>query len=194
MRTSLLLTFCLASPALAQCPTGADLEAGITLTDTFGTTETYWRDSEHFIRGSWSDGDGFGARFRLLKGLYVVEAFDMEHGEILPSTRSTFSYPVDPEDAPLPSEGERWDINVIAWDQDGPRSARESHIFGPIVETTLGGCSYDMIPIIALYPDADGYEETLNYLPELGFSYVVEMRPANEPAERYSYVRIEAKK
>ncbi len=194
MRTLLFVTTCLASPALAQCPTGADLERGVTLTDTSGTTETYWRVSEHIIRGTWRDSGGYGANFRILKGLYVVEAYDTEDGEALLGTRSTHFYSVKPDNIPIPTDGGRWDTHAITWDQDGVRTAPESYVFGPTVETTLGGCRYDMIPIIVMYPDLDGYEETLNYLPALGFSYLAEMRPANEPSERYTYVSFEAEK
>ncbi|WP_294227270.1 hypothetical protein [uncultured Shimia sp.] len=192
MRAALFALTFLATPAFAQCPTAADMETGVRLTDLEGITETYTRDGDHFIRGEWDDGEHFGSRFLLLKGLYVVEQFDTEDGNVMTGSRSTHAYPLKPADAPIPVADGRWDTEVITLDFEGTHTTRETHIFGPSTQVTLGGCSYEMMPIIGIYHDDDGYEETMYYLPELGFSYLVETRPKNEAAERYTYIRIEA--
>ncbi len=192
MRAALLAFTAFTAPAFAQCPTGADMHTGVRITDLDGVSETYRTDGADFVRGEWSDGSDSGSRFLLLKGLYVVEQFDTENGQVVAGTRTTHAYPLRPADAPLPVEGGRWDTEVITLDPEGSRTTRESHIFGPPTQITIGGCSYEMMPVIGVFHDDDGYEETLHYLPELGFSYLVETRPKNEAAERYTYIRIEA--
>lgn len=197
MRIALLLAATLTgpaliNPALADCPTANDLDRGIQLTDLDGSTETYRRQSELFVRGVWDDGIGAGSSFLLLKGIYVVEVFDIENGDVVSGTRVTHAYPLKPADAPLPVAGGRWDTEVITLDQGEATTQRESHLFGPTTQATIGGCSYEMMPIIGIYHDEGGYEETLHYLPELGLAYLVETRDQDQPADRYTYVRIEA--
>ncbi|WP_412551158.1 hypothetical protein [Shimia sp. MIT910701] len=192
MRAALFAFTCLATPVFAQCPTASDMDTGVRLTDLDGITETYTRDGAHFIRGAWDDGQDYGTRFLLLKGLYVVEQFDTEDGDVVSGSRSTHAYPLKPADAPVPVADGRWDTEVITLDSEGTLTTRESHIFGPSTQVTIGGCSYEMMPVIGIYHDDDGYEETLHYLPELGFAYLVETRAKNEKAERYTYIRIEA--
>lgn len=77
-------------------------------------------------------------------------------------------------------------------DQGDIYEGKESHIFGPNTEITIGKCSYDMIPIISIYHSLDGYEERLNYLPEFGFAYLVEMKDPGEVPFTYDFVAIEA--
>jgi hypothetical protein len=112
----------------------------------------------------------------------VVEQFDTKNGDIVSGSRSTHAYPLKPAAAPTPVADGRWDTEVITLDAEGTHTKRESHIFGPSTQVTLGGCSYEMMPVIGIYHDDDGYEETLYYLPELGFAYLVETHPKNEVA------------
>jgi len=191
MRAALFALTFLATPAFAQCPTAADMDKGVRLTDLDGYSETYRKEGAHFIRSEWTDGTSEGSRFLLLKGLYMVEYFDTTDGDVISGSRSTHAYPLKPKDAPLPVADGRWDTEVVTLDSSGMSNSRESYIYGPSTQVTIGGCTYEMLPVIGIYHDDDGYEETLNYLPELGFSYLVESRTKGADAERYTYVRIE---
>ncbi len=190
MRALLLALTCFASPLAAQCPIASDLETGIRLVDKEGATETYQTFGDNHVRGVWSDNSGTLSKFVLLKGLYIVEQFDLEDGNARPDTRSTHSYPLNPEDAPIPVAGGRWDTKVVTMDNDGVESRVESYLFGTPTRVTIGGCGYDMIPVTGIYHGDDGYEETLHYLPELGFSYLSEARYKGEEPDRYVYVEI----
>ncbi len=194
MRALFFLTTLLASPTWADCPSQADLRHGIRLTDTDGGSEVFQRHDQYFVRVTYDDGDGFGAQYLLLKGIYVVEVFDLENGDSVPGTRITHAYPLKPALAPLPVAGGSWDTEVITLDQGEVLNGAESYRFGAHTQATIGGCSYEMLKITAVYHDDDGYTETLNYLPELGISYLVESREASDPLETYTYtyVRIEA--
>ncbi|MBO9472916.1 MULTISPECIES: hypothetical protein [unclassified Shimia] len=192
MRALLLALTCFASPLAAQCPTASDMETGIRLEDKDGAMETYQSFGANHVRGLWEDTTGIQSKYVLLKGLYIVEQFDLEDGNAIPDSRATHSYPISPEDAPLPVAGGRWDTKVVTMDTEGVESRVESYVFGDTTRITLGGCSYDMIPVTGIYYDDDGYEETLHYLPELGFSYLSEARYTNEAPDRYVYVDIKA--
>ncbi|MEP2530147.1 hypothetical protein [Shimia sp.] len=168
------------------------METGIRLTDLDGGTETYRTQSTYFVKGVYNDTAASGSEYLLMKGIYLVEQFDFENGSPVSGSRSTHAFPLKPADAPLPVDGARWDTEVLSLSGGEVLSERESYIFGPLTEITLGGCSYDMNPIITIYHDEDGYEEKLHYLPELGFAYLVEIKERNKPADRFTYTRIES--
>lgn len=192
MRALTLMIASLAAPALADCPTRADMEGGVTLHDASGETETFKLGPNGFVRGIYDDGQGYGANYLLMGGIYVVEVFDTEEGSPVQGTRSTFAYPVKPSELTPPTPGERWDVETLVNDQGDIYKGNESHIYGPNTEVTIGACTYDMIPIISIYHSLDGYEERLNYLPEFGFAYLVEMKDPGEAPFTYNFVSIEA--
>ncbi|WP_164726984.1 hypothetical protein [Shimia sediminis] len=192
MRALPLLMSCLASPLIAECPTRADMEGGVMLRNAGGETETFKTGPNGFVRGIYDDGQGYGAHYLLMGGVYVVEVFDTEDGEVVQGTRSTFAYPVKPSEVGPPTPGGRWDVKTLVNDQGDIHPGKESHIYGPNTEITIGTCSYDMIPILSIYHTLDGYEERLNYLPEFGFAYLVEMKDPGEAPFTYDFVAIEA--
>ena len=192
MRALALIFASLAAPALADCPTRADMKTGVMLRDAGGETETFRAGHNGFVRGEYEDGQGGGARYLLLAGIYVVEVFDTDNGDPIPGSRSTFFYPVTPSEMQPPTPGGRWDVETLANDQGDVHKGNESHIFGPVTDITIGTCTYDMIPIISIYHSLDGYEERLNYLPEFGFAYLVEMKDPGEAPFTYDFVSIEA--
>ncbi len=192
MRLLLTLLTCLGTPALADCPDASDMGHGVRLWDDVGGTETFYTQSHHLVRGEYEDGQGYGARYLLLAGTYVVQVFDTENGAPLPDTRTTTLYPVAPETRPQITPGSRWDAKAIVHEANDIYNSNESHIFGPDTEISIGDCNYGMIPIISIYHDQDGYEERLNYLPEFGFAYLVEMKDRDEAPVRYGYTKIEA--
>ncbi|PSL21195.1 hypothetical protein [Shimia abyssi] len=191
MRTATLILSLMATPVLADCPTIKNMSAGIRLTDMDGGAETYRTQSDLFVKGDYKDDVGTGSEFLLLKGIYVVESFDLDYGKRVLGSRVTHAYPLKPAEAPVPASGGRWDTEVMTLDGADVINQRESYIFGPLTQITIGGCSYDMHTIFAIYHDEDGYEEKLHYLPELGFAYLAETKSKDHSAETYTYVRIE---
>ncbi|WP_299354825.1 hypothetical protein [uncultured Shimia sp.] len=119
MRLLPLVIACAAQPALSDCPTRADMELGVKLRDASGETETFRAGPNGFIRGEYADGQGGGANYLLLGGIYVVEVYDTDEGEVVPGTRSTFAYPVKPSEFTPPPRR-----NTMGRDNLGKRSGR----------------------------------------------------------------------
>ncbi|SHK28873.1 hypothetical protein SAMN05444000_12447 [Shimia gijangensis] len=181
---------CIASlPVLADCPTPGDMTRGVRLTEANGDTETFFEFSNRVVRGVYNDGTDSGSRYLLQDGIFVIEAFDTLDDHAIPGSRTTFLYP---EDAPSKFEDTRWDVQVISLIQGEFLNNNESHIFGPKTQVEIGACLFDMVPVISIYHDLDGYEEQLNYLVDFGFAYLVEMKERDMLPDRFDYIRIEA--
>jgi len=193
MRISLLLACLFATPVLADCPARTDLAGGIRLTDADGGIETFTAGSKNFVSVVYEDGADFTVRYQLLRGIYLVESFELENNVLLPDTRKTYSYPVAPADTPMPVAGGRWDVEVTTLDGGEVQIERQSFEFGQTTKVSIGGCSYEMNPIHGIFHD-EGFEEVVNYLPELGFAYLSQHGDTGPDAytETFAYVRIEA--
>ena len=167
MRLIYLAAF-LPTLAFAECPTGADLATGIRVIDADDASDTYKTYSEHMVESQYRYEPGEGARSLLAQGVYLVLAQDIENGEVAAGTRSTFTYPVQPGQMPMPEPGGQWVADVVLLDDKGLESTTHQMSFGQETQFALGACSYRMIPIEVLYAEDDG--ELLYYLPELGFA------------------------
>lgn len=187
MRLPVFVSCLLATPALSECPVAADMAAGVRLTETNGNSETFTVLPNGFVRAEWVDEDGYGAKYLLKQGIYVVEAFDLEDGELVSGTRATYTYAEEP---PELVAGTRWDVQTVIYDIDGISAGSESHIYGPPTQTSIGSCTYDIVPIISIYHGPDGYEEKVNYIPELGFAYLIETKDPGQKPELYTYASI----
>ena len=187
MRLACVLTL-VPTLAFAECPTGADLTTGIRVTEPDGATDTYTRESAHLVESQYRFEPGEGARSLLAQGIYMVLAQDVEAGTIVPGTRSTYTYPLPPEQMPIPEPGGSWTADVVTLDSEG--IARETHVmtFGALSRITFGPCSYGMIPIEIRYGEEDG--ELLHYLPELGFA-LLGAYGVGSNRETYVYSKIE---
>lgn len=172
----------------AQCPTGADLVTGIRVTEPDGSTDTYRRDSEHLVESQYRFEPGTGARSLLAKGIYMILAQDVEAGRIVPGARSTYTYPLPPDQMPLPEPGGSWTADVVTLDSEGLSSETHVITFGALTQITFGACSYRMIPIEVRYGEDDG--ELLHYLPDLGFA-LLGAYGVGANRESYTYNKIE---
>jgi hypothetical protein len=62
---------------------------------------------------------------------------------------------------------------VTVTDQFGTRSEPQTHAWSEVLVVDIGGCLYDMIEAVISYKTGDGYRESVEYLPALGFGYLV---------------------
>ncbi|MDA0962094.1 MAG: hypothetical protein O2898_04145 [Proteobacteria bacterium] len=180
-----------AGAAQAACPGAGDLDTGIRMVGSDGSTDTYLREPGGLVRGIYSDGGSRGSKYLLMRGIYMVEIFDTENGSPVAGSRSTYAYPVTAETAPMPTPGGRWDTLVTILDRGELKSHTESFVFGDATRVTLGACGYDMLPITAIYHNEDGYQERLHYLPELGFAYLAATQERGQAADPVVYIAIE---
>ena len=186
-----LHALCLAATPALACPGPGDVMQGVVMTALDGTTDTFLQVSPDFVQGTYLDGAGDGSQYLLMRGVYLVEAFDIVQGQARPETRAAYTYPPGPADVPMPVPEGRWDTGVTVLDRGEVRQMRESFEFGAETRITIGECGYRMIPVLATYHDEGGFQERLHYLPELGFAYLAAtLEPGQAPAP-VVYVRIE---
>lgn len=187
-----LLCF-LASPALAACPQMGDLATGIRATMSDGTYEDYRDLRPGLVEMIGNYDDGYIARNLLGQGVYVVELSDMEDGKIAPDSRTTYSYPVEVTELPIPQPGARWSGQTAGRDYEGFFSETQTHTWGAMTRATYGECSYDLIVGRFAYSgDGYSYKEEIHYLPELGIGLLASYADGDESeTDVYTYVGIE---
>ena len=182
-----------ASPALAECPRTGDLATGIRAMMSDGTYEDYRDLGPGLVEMIGTYEDGYVARNLLGQGVYVVELSDLEDGKIVPDSRTTYSYPVDVAELPIPQPGARWTGETAGRDYEGFFAETQSHTWGAMTRATYGACSYDLIVGRFAYSgDGYSYKEEIHYLPELGIGLLASYADDIESeADVYTYVGIE---
>lgn len=188
-----LLLCCLATPALAECPTADDLATGIRATMSDGTFEDVTTHSAGVLEMIGNYEDGYVSRFLLGQGTYVLESSEMEDGKIVADSRVTYSYSVNATEMPVPSPNARWKGKTAGRDFDGFFQEEQVHSWGELTRATYGDCSYDLIIGYIDYV-GDGYEfrEEIHYLPELGLGLLAAYTEENDDYDEvYTYVSLE---
>ncbi|MEL6681683.1 MAG: hypothetical protein AAFQ09_03450 [Pseudomonadota bacterium] len=178
----------MASPALADCPTSADLATGIKATLSDGTIEEYRAFRPGLVEIISRLEDGVTTRTLLGQGIYVIELADLENGQIVPDTRITASYPMNADAMPLPEPDGKWSVAVGMRDAGGFFQEKQSHRWGELTQATYQGCTYTMLPGQLVYTgDGYRYDEEIHYLPELGISLLISFSEDGAVPDKYSY-------
>lgn len=166
-----LCAFLVAGPALAQgsCPTGTDLDRGIRIEFPDGTSETYRRVGEGVVNVLGRETDGHTYTMSLGRGFHLL-SWEAQ-GD--PGSRIAYDYGVAPESLPLPAPGTRWRTAVTVTTVDGTRQEPQTHAYGALTPVTIGGCTYRSIESIIAYATKDHYAESVIFLPDLGFGYLL---------------------
>ncbi len=196
-RFSLLISCLLlgASPALAQCPTAADLRSGVSFTLADGSTEVFRRIGPDKIEAIFADRLGGTTRNVLAKGIYLVDVGDLVGGKLDPVTRSVTTFPVSDANLPDPTPGTRWNVEVIAKEAVGTIRSKEEYVFGSKSTFAIGSCTYSAVPITLTYLDLPrGNFDEYIWLDELGLSVVVKESYGVGDVDNYRYTRVEAVK
>ncbi|MBY6004209.1 hypothetical protein KUV62_09835 [Salipiger bermudensis] len=186
-----LLALALPTAAPAVCPTARDLDTGILFRTLDGDTELFRRVSDNVVQSVYTSGSE-ESRVLLGQGLYVLDNVALVDGEVLPDTQVQFSYPVPVAEMPLPQPEGGWSVDVTVEEAGYSEPEEQTYAFGPMTEIGVGNCTFDMIPVIQTY-SPDPYEVTdyVNWLPELGVSYLVQSSHAHGE-DRYRFVSVEA--
>ncbi len=167
----------------AACVTAADLAQGIRVDKDTGSFEIY-RTLRPGVVGLtiWYD-DQTGSEVELAKGLYSLGFTDFFAGEADPETRTTFTYPMAPDDMPLPVAEGGWQTNSSVAQPAGRYEKTLSASWGQLGNISINGCTYAAISGSLRYI-SEGYstEEGLIYLPDLGVSSMLYFTDAESDA------------
>lgn len=171
----------------ADCPVAADLDKGIRFTVNAQESETIRNYGDGVLLSLYEVEGATGSHVLLGQGIYLLQLMDIEDGKLLASTRSTYAYAMRPSEMPVPTPNGGWSAQYMF---EGFEAQSVEYVFGALTKQSFGECSYDMIPVDAVYQPA-GDHEILHYFPELGLSYLAGYYD-NGKLERYSYVGISA--
>lgn len=163
-----------AGPALAQCPTGADLTgAGITLLHDDGSSDYLLAGEPGTVRAMVRFSDGYGANNLYGQGVHLLQLMDAWDGRPDLQTLRIYDYGMAPTELPVPAPGLTWSIDYEVRTSDGVGKERQDQSWGMAEERTFGDCTYQVIPgeIEYTYPDGSHREEML-YFPDLGVSFL----------------------
>lgn len=177
-----------AVPALAACPTGADLAAGIALRGADGSNETFRLRPDGTVQGFYTEPD-YGSRTILAKGIYLLETLDYSGGLPDLGSRIVYSYPPGP--FPDPMAGGNWNVEATLIATDVTTTEAQRYSFYPPDETRIGQCRYQSVEIDIVTPE---WREVLIYLPELGFAYLSKSGAPDESLTAYEFSEIAAVK
>lgn len=176
-----------AGAALAQagCPTAEDMRRGIRVDFADGSHEVFRTQAsaaggvEIIVDGL--DAEGFGYQMELGQGVHLLAYRGMTDGAADIGSEIAYDYGLLPGDLPVPVAEGQWSSQVTVTDQFGVRSEPQSHVWSGATTVDIGGCTYDMIETVIAYKTDDGYREGVEYLPALGFGYLVWNEAAGMP-------------
>ncbi|KMW58846.1 hypothetical protein AIOL_003827 [Candidatus Rhodobacter oscarellae] len=177
MRPLAILAALAGTPALATCPTAADMTGGVVFTLQGGGTELHKviRKDWVQIRATFPDGDA--SQLELFHGLYLSASVAIANG--IPQLSEAFTYATETElqqwQPPRPDGA--WD-NATA----GGGTAKS----GPIQPVQLGDCVYNSFDVVLTYTNDEGYVETYRYLPALRTGLLVAAKDESG-TQNYTY-------
>lgn len=193
---ALLYGLLLAPVAYADCPTRADLATGIRFEVATGEWEVFRQISDAIIQATYFYEPGEATQVLLGQGVYILQIIERENDALVPSSRQTFSYPLQPADMPDPSDGGGWNVDAAVLSDEGLSREIQIYEFGAPQQQVFGECAFQMIPITYRYrlADTDSFDtDTLHYLPELGISYLAASQGVDFN-ETYEYIAVQALK
>lgn len=192
MRSVLLLVFS-ATPVFAACPTIDDMKSGVRFDLASGEYETLRLVNDTLVESIFHFDGGGALRNLLAHGLYLVEVVDLENDTPVPSTRSVYTYPVEPNFMPMPSVGGSWSTGAALLTSNGIEYETQIYKYGDWAETSFGACTYKSMPITIDYVfegEFSGDRDIINWLPELGFGYLAGSIEGEDRTD-YTYISIQ---
>jgi hypothetical protein len=159
--------------AQARCPTGDDLARGIRVDFSDGSYEIFRNPGMDIVVVDGVDPNGYAYQMELVHGLHLLSYVNVAGGVVDDQSAISYDYGVGASALPVPSAGGKWSSGVSVIDGFGQRSEPQSHVWGEVTMVDIGGCTYEMIEVVISYKTGDGYREALEYIPELGFGYLV---------------------
>lgn len=195
MKSRLLAVLCavVAGPALAQCPTAADLRSGVRVTESDGTTNVFTAVGDGIVQNDGATTGGYTYRNLLAQGTHLIGLSDTDGGEDIPNTVRRMEYDMAIPALPVPAPGMRNTYETVVTVSDGSYDETQTQVWGQPTRLTIGDCTYDMIPGKLVYTNRDFVvREGLYYLPALEFALLHSYQSNDDPAAQYVATGIEA--
>lgn len=192
MRLAFAAALC-ASPALADCPTGADLATGIVFETDIGDTDVFTDAGGGVVQIDSVTPDGYGYRTLLAQGVHLLQLSDTEDGQIVSGSLVNTSYPGVPSDLPVPTPGSTWEVETMINSYGDIYAETQIQAWGDMIDFTVGDCTFDGIPGKIRY-ESDGYSvnEGIMFLPALGMSLLLTYDDDEGPREEFNYTAVRA--
>ena len=192
MRSFIAVLFCLVpSLGLAQnCPTASDLDRGIRVDRSDGYTEYFRRGGQGIIAVEGHVDRKLEYNLELAGGLQLL-SYSGNVGETPEAEGDlTYDYGSSAGALPGPVPNGRWQSPVTVTAKSGPFSEPQLYAYGPLEQISIGGCQYAMISVTIAYQNTDNYIETVQFLPDLGFSVLIEQGDDSGAPTVYTIERI----
>jgi len=187
----LAVIFALPGPALA-CPTAADMQKGVVVAINDGTVEVHRSLANDLIvvDVTYPDGDIFQNTF--LHGVFINTLSPVEGGVIQPTKAWTYQYQTSlPPPAPNTQGSFRAKTGSLI---EGFFDEDTTYTWGPMTTMQIGACRYQMIEgRFSFVTGRYRSNEVINYLPELGTSFLMEYSDDEGERDVYEYSRISAR-
>jgi len=162
-----------ATPAAAACVTSADLETGIRATAEDGETEVFRTIDTNLVENLVDLGDGLVVHYLMVHGLYIIDVYDRENGEILTDTRVVTVHGTDRDALPLPKPKMEWAATVAVRDSLGVVAEEQTYRWGDATTVSFGDCSYQGIAGTIRYETEDNwFVEDVVYLSNVGITLI----------------------
>ena len=192
MRCLIAVLFCLA-PTLGSaqnCPTAADLDRGIRVDRSGGYSEFFRAGGQGIIAVQGYIDRKYEYDLGLAGGLQLL-SYSGNVGETPdPDDGLTYDYGLPVAGLPGPVPNGRWQSAVTVTGIGGPFSEPQLYAYGPLEQVSIGGCPYAMISATIAYQNDNNYIETVQFLPDLGISVLVQQGDDSGPPTFYTIGRI----
>lgn len=182
-----------ASPALADCPTGADLANGITFVTDRDETDTFTELGRGVVQIENHLDDGIVFRTLLAQGVHVLQLSDVENGRVVPDSILNTAYPLPAVELPVPEPLSQWSVDTTINAYGDIYRETQTQVWGQTMTYVVGECAFTGIPGKIKY-ESDGLtiDEEVMFLPDLGLSLLLSYDDNEFPQETYSYVSVRA--
>jgi len=188
----LLLLAALPAPVFG-CPTANDMERGVVFYRTDGATEVHRTlpDGMSVVDVSYSDGSKDQNTF--FYGVFINSLASVENGVVNLADAWVYAYRSIP---PVPASNTSGKLTAQTGKKvDGLFREVQTFKWGPLTNTTIGGCNYQLIEGQFNYEGRDYVaEELIHYLPELGTGLLMRYSDdSGADADIYEFNRVIAR-
>lgn len=190
----LILILCLLpATAVAECPVPGDLAKGIIATSTNGGMELFEAARPGVVTSTYMENGEPLSQSLLGQGVYLLQSINLEDGRPTLGNKLSYAYPMAPKDMPLPTAGGKWDVSTLMDDYGDFKKSVVNYKFSKEREITIGDCSYSGFEVSVQYSEGIDYQETLDYLPDLGISLITAYIESDGTVDRYTTTKLETR-
>lgn len=173
-----------------NCPTAVDLTKGIRVDRSGGYSEYFRNGAPGVISVEGFIDRKYEYDLELAGGLQLL-SYSGNVGETPePDDGLTYDYGLPVAGLPGPVPNGRWQSAVTVTGIGGPFSEPQLYAYGPLQQISIGGCPYAMISATIAYQNDNNYIETIQFLPDLGISVLVQQGDDSGPPTIYTIDRI----